>query len=74
MGNQTNRGNLTMSKKNRNAEEIRRLMEQKGVTVTDMAYALRVTSQTIYNLQKGQVSDQLLEHAFLVLDKWEEKK
>jgi DNA invertase Pin-like site-specific DNA recombinase len=60
-------------RKNRNAAEIAELMKKHGISANELARALKVTAQTVYNLLKGQSSDQLIDHALLVLDNWEGK-
>ena len=55
-------------------DEIKRLMELHSISADALARELKVTTQTIYNMRRGNVSDQLMEHALLVLDNWEEAK
>jgi DNA-binding XRE family transcriptional regulator len=60
------------SKKLKQSQEIIRLMEKHNITNNELARELKVTSQTIYNVKKGEASIQLIEHALLILDNWEE--
>lgn len=62
--------NLNKRKQNQ-SEQIRVIMARKSVKSIDLAKALKVTNQTVYNIRSGNASDQLLEHALMVLDNWE---
>jgi DeoR/GlpR family transcriptional regulator of sugar metabolism len=59
-------------RKIKQAGEIIRLMEHNSVSVLELSRELKVTAQTVYNLRKGNASYQLLEHALLILDNWNE--
>lgn len=56
--------------KKKQGDEIKRIMLEKDVKVQELARALKVTAQTIYNVQRGTASDQLLDHTLLILDTW----
>lgn len=62
---------MNQSKKNKQATEVRRIMSEKNITTAELARVLKVTSQTVYNMRKGDSSEQLYDHAFRVLDGWE---
>lgn len=55
------------------SNEINKLMDVNSVSALELARALKVSPQTVYNLRKGNASYQLLEHALLILDNWNEK-
>jgi DNA-binding XRE family transcriptional regulator len=69
---QQNKNTMLNSKKLKQSQEIIRLMEKHNITNNELARELKVTSQTIYNVKKGEASIQLIEHALLILDNWEE--
>ncbi len=49
-------------------------MEKHGISADQLARELKVTTQTVYNMRRGNVSNQLFEHALLILDTWEQPK
>jgi DNA-binding XRE family transcriptional regulator len=69
---QQNKNTMLNSRKLKQSQEIIRLMEKHNITNNELARELKVTSQTIYNVKKGEASIQLIEHALLILDNWEE--
>jgi DNA-binding XRE family transcriptional regulator len=46
-------------------------MEKHNISNNELARAIKVTPQTIYNVKKGNASYQILDHILLILDNWE---
>jgi hypothetical protein len=66
--------NMPTQTKLNQAEEVKRIMTEKKISADDLARALKITTQTVYNMRRGATSNQLYDHAFIVLDNWEESK
>jgi DNA-binding XRE family transcriptional regulator len=62
---------MTTNRKKNQANEIIRLMEKHNISNNELARAIKVTPQTIYNVKKGNASYQILDHILLILDNWE---
>jgi DNA-binding XRE family transcriptional regulator len=62
---------MTTNRKQNQANEIIRLMEKHNISNNELARAIKVTPQTIYNVKKGNASYQILDHILLILDNWE---
>ena len=52
------------------ADEIRRIMTDKGIGVTDLARAIQKPRTTVYNIMDGNASYELLAKTMETLDKW----
>jgi DNA-binding transcriptional regulator YiaG len=60
--------------KEKDAKYIRERMGALDIKPGELARALSVTTQTVRNLRYGNASDQLLRHAIIVIENWEQPK
>jgi DNA-binding Xre family transcriptional regulator len=65
---------MSAQKKLNQSNDLKRIMTKKKISADDLARALKVTTQTVYNLRRGNASEQLFDHAFIIVDKWEASK
>jgi transcriptional regulator with XRE-family HTH domain len=57
--------------KNKVGAEIKRLVDEKGASVQDIATAIGKTKTTVRNIFHGEASYELMKKTLNVLDKWE---